>query len=163
MTDQYVSELLRKHSANGLLLDTNLLLMFAVGTYDLRRIENFKRTASYAQIDFQRLTWIAKQFTRFWRTPNILTEVDNLGRQLPRNEWPGFASSLSRLALTMTEAVVESADAMKRNVFSQLGLADTITIVTNAKFLLMSDDLKLCLTAPRFRVDAVNFNHIRFT
>lgn len=153
--------LLKKHSANGLLVDTNLLLLFVVGGYDRRRIENFKRTATYSQRDFQRLGWLVGQFKHLWTTPNILTEVDNLGRQLPRNEWHGFAASLSRLTLKMTAAVVSSANAVVEREFARLGLADTVTLSTNSKFLLLSDDLNLCLAAQLRKIDAINFNHLR--
>jgi hypothetical protein len=37
---------------NGLLIDTNLLVLFAVGTVNRNRIEKFKRTRQYTKTDF---------------------------------------------------------------------------------------------------------------
>jgi hypothetical protein len=39
----------------GLLVDTNLLVLFAVGTVNRNRIETFKRTSQYTKGDFDLL------------------------------------------------------------------------------------------------------------
>ena len=39
----------------GLLIDTNLLVLFAVGSVNRGRIENFKRTRQYTIRDFELL------------------------------------------------------------------------------------------------------------
>ena len=159
--DRYFQELLIKHSTNGLLIDTNLLLLFAIGKYDRRRIGSFKRTAVYTVSDFQRLGWLVTQFKKLWTTPNILTEVDNLGRQLPEREWRGFALSLTGLAIEMTEEMVPSVRAMKAPIFARIGLSDAVAISTGRTYLLLSDDLRLCLAAQAAGYDAINFNHLR--
>lgn len=154
-------ELISKHKFNGLLIDTNLLLLLVVGLYDRRRIESFKRTATYTQGDFQKLGWLMHQFNHLWTTPNILTEVDNLGRQLPSREWPGFAKSLTEIGLRTREVSVTSSSAMNSPFFKRLGLADSATLMVKESFLLISDDLSLYLEALRHKIDAVNFNHLR--
>lgn len=160
-SDLLLQDLLIKHANNGLLVDTNLLLLFVVGGYDRRRIESFKRTSVYTQNDFQRLGWLTKQFNKLWTTPNILTEVDNLGRQLSEREWSGFVRSLTSFTLEMTEESIPSSCVMGTPIFSRLGLSDTATISIKHKFLLLSDDLRLCLAAQRIGYDAINFNHLR--
>ena len=159
--DQFFRELLIRHATNGLLIDTNLLLMLVIGKYDRRRIESFKRTSTYTLGDFQRLGWLVTQFRKLWTTPNILTEVDNLGRQLPAREWNGFAETLATLTLELTEEVVPSEKAMRHPNFMRLGLSDTVTMSTAHKFLLLSDDLDLYLAAQKAGIDAINFNHLR--
>jgi hypothetical protein len=156
-----LEEFIIKYRQSGLLIDTNLLLLLVVGLYDRRRIENFKRTSVYTLNDFQRIGWLQEQFTKIWTTPNIMTEVDNLGRQLPRNEWPGFSKALSELNLKMTESSVTSSSAMQRKSFVRLGLADNVTLSLGESFLLITDDLALCNEASRLGYAAVNFNHLR--
>lgn len=156
-----LENLISKHRHSGLLIDTNLLLLLVVGLYDRRRIENFKRTSSYAQSDFQRIGWLHGQFQKLWTTPNILTEVDNLGRQLPKNEWPGFSVALKNLNLKITENHVKSAIAMERKSFVRLGLTDNVTLSIANSYLLISDDFALCIEASQLGYDAVNFNHLR--
>ena len=159
--DEYLKQLLAKHAGNGLLIDTNLLLLLAVGNYDRRRIKSLKRTAAYTHSDFLRLNWLAGHFRQLWTTPNILTEVDNLGRQLPKNEWQGFAVSLSELALGMNEEFVRFSMAAAQGTLPRLGLTDTVTLATGQSFLLLSDDLGLYLAAQKVGYDAINFNHLR--
>jgi hypothetical protein len=156
-----LKSLIGKHRSNGLLIDSNLLLLLVIGLYDRRRIEVFKRTSIYTLGDFKRIGWLQQQFERLWTTPNILTEVDNLGRQLPTREWPGFASSLRSLCLKMLESSVSSVEATGRSTFSRLGLTDNVTLSLGSSFLLISDDLPLCLEVSRLGYDAVNFNHLR--
>ncbi len=161
MADSLLTQMLTKHAVNGLLIDTNLLLLLVIGKYDRRRVESFKRTSTYTVRDFQRLGWISSQFRTLWTTPNILTEVDNLGRQLPEREWRGFLQALAGLSLEMREEVVPSSTAMKKPAFPRLGLTDAVIVSTNRKFLLLSDDLNLYLTALKSGIDAINFNHLR--
>lgn len=158
-----LEDFVKKHRQNGLLIDTNLLLLLIVGLYDRRRIERFKRTSVYTESDFQRIGWLQAQFQKLWTTPNILTEVDNLGRQLPMNEWNGFSHALRTLCLRMYEESVASTVAMANKSFSRLGLSDNVTLSLGGSFLLISDDLALCNEAGRLGFDALNFNHIRLS
>lgn len=150
-----------KHRSNGLLIDTNILLLLAVGTYNPKRIENFKRTASYTGRDYQRLRWFMQKFDRLWTTPNILTEVDNLGRQLPRNELGGFSQALVRLIGQHTEATENSMQVALTPDFGRFGLTDAVTLLRSTACLLLSDDLALYSRALLAGLDAINFNHIR--
>lgn len=153
--------LLSKHRGNGVLIDTNLLLLLLVGTHDRRRISSFKRTLKYTQYDYQRLAWFSTQFRVHWTTPNILTEVDNLGRQLRQDEWKNFSVVFSKFAGAANEIHLSSAEAAGSNNFARLGLADTVTIELRNKLLILTDDLPLSVAAQRSGLDALNFNHIR--
>jgi hypothetical protein len=77
MTDAF--QLILKHRGNGLLVDTNLLLLYLVGKTNPDRIRNFKRTSRYTVEDFELLDEIMGQFKTLVTTPHILTELSNLG------------------------------------------------------------------------------------
>lgn len=156
-----LGSLISKHRQNGLLIDSNLLLLLVIGLYDRRRIEGFKRTSTYTLGDFQRIGQLQGQFSKLWTTPNILTEVDNLGRQLPVNEWPKFSASMRSLCLKMFESSVKSTEATERSTFARFGLADCVTLSLGSSFLLITDDLPLYIEALRLGYDAINFNHLR--
>jgi hypothetical protein len=156
-----VKDLIAKHRTNGVLIDTNLLLLLIVGLYDRRRIGSFKRTSTYSQRDFQRIGGFAKEFEVLWTTPNIMTEVENLGRQLQSREWPGFARAVRGLFPKMREEYVHSSKAITSPAHSRLGLTDCATLCLGKPFLLISDDLMLYLEAQRVGIDAVNYTHIR--
>lgn len=159
--DQNSERLAAKHRSSGLLIDSNLLLLLAMGIYDPRRIERFKRTARYANSDYQRLRWFTQRFDRLWTTPNILTEVDNLGRQLPRNETQNFSIALARLINEHTEKSESSSKIAGMQDFKRFGLTDAVTLAGGNSYLLLSDDLPLYSRALSAGMDAINFNHIR--
>ncbi len=150
-----------KHRASGILVDTNLLLLLAVGGYDSRRVLSFKRTSHFTLKDFELLKKTTTLFSKLWTTPNILTEVDNLGRQLRQNEWDAFANALRALAVNMMEFVVPSAQVVRDARFVKIGLSDTTTVLVPGKPLLLTDDLKLHAFAQSAGFDAINFNHLR--
>lgn len=52
-------------SAAGLLVDTNLLVLFAVGTFNPNRIEHLKRTRQYSKTDFELLLRFLEQFSGY--------------------------------------------------------------------------------------------------
>ena len=64
---------------DGIVVDTNLLLLLLVGLYDKSLIKDFKRTQKYDIDDFDRLRIVIYYCkNRIYTTPNILTEITNL-------------------------------------------------------------------------------------
>ncbi len=158
-----LQQMIDAHRSNGLLIDTNLLLLLVIGTIRRNLIGSFKRTQVYRQEDFQRVVDIRKQFTRHWTTPNILTETDNLGRQLPKNQWPNFAKALSSLTCLLTEQHIASSKATKSAPYIRLGLSDSVSLMMGQPLLVLTDDFKMHGTALSIGVDAINLNHLRYS
>jgi hypothetical protein len=155
-------ELFKKHRNNGLLIDTNLLLLLVIGNFKRDLIGKHKRTMSFTQEDFQKLGFIKNQFDKLLTTPNILTEADNLGRQMPREYWQGFSKSLRDLALHFAETYVPSGAVVKSKHFEKLGLADSAAIQMGNAKLLITDDFALYGIALSAGLDAINFSHLRY-
>ena len=61
-----------------LLLDTNILVLFAVGTVNRQRIPTFKRTSQYTVQDFDLLIGVLQQWRLHYTVPHVLAEVSNL-------------------------------------------------------------------------------------
>lgn len=70
--------LIEKHRANGLLIDTNILLVLLVGRTNRHRIPECKRTQSYTADEYELLERLVSQFKTVITTPHLLTEVSNL-------------------------------------------------------------------------------------
>src|ERR1035438_86249 len=62
----------------GLLVDTNLLVLFAVGTVNRNVIETFKRTCQYTKADYDLLVRVLGNFERLYTVAHVLAEVSNL-------------------------------------------------------------------------------------
>ena len=63
---------------SGLLVDTNLLVLFAVGTVNRNRIEQFKRTRQYTRADYDLLLRVLERFKALHSVAHVLAEVSNL-------------------------------------------------------------------------------------
>lgn len=161
MALSFALNLIAKYKTSGLLLDTNLLLVVAVGNYDERRLLSFKRTRQFTVEDFHLLQRIIGEFSTLWTTPNIMTEVDNLGRQLESREWEPFAISMRQLSIRLVEVSEPSQNVTKDSRYAKLGLADSVTLAKLKERLLLTDDLKLQGIATHAGFDVINFNNLR--
>ena len=56
----------------GLLIDSNLLLLLFVGLHDRTRIEKYKRTAKFTVEDFKLLLAFVRRFKEIVTTPSVL-------------------------------------------------------------------------------------------
>jgi hypothetical protein len=157
-----INELIGSYQTKGLLVDTNLLLLYFVGAYDPERIPRFKRTMAFTVDEFLLLSMFFEIFETIITTPNILTEVSNLSGQLPTNLrsffWEDFAGRMSGLQESYTPSTTISASAH----FTKFGLTDSgiVGLVKN-KYLVLTDDLKLFGYLQNLGIDVINFNHIR--
>jgi len=82
MIDRHTISLLESYRKKGILVDTNILLLYFVGSVNPKRISQFKRTNQFNVDDFELLIQILGYFQKIVTTPNILTEVSNLIGQL---------------------------------------------------------------------------------
>ena len=78
----YFNEIFSNYRNKGILIDSNLLLLYFIGKYNKTLIQRFKRTQKYVTEDYELLTAVIKDFTKIITTPNILTEVSNLSGNL---------------------------------------------------------------------------------
>ena len=53
--NEYLLNILYKYKSNGLLIDTNLLLVYFIGSYDVKLLSSFKRTIAFTAEDFKKL------------------------------------------------------------------------------------------------------------
>ena len=70
--------LIEKHRAKGVLVDTNLLVLYLVGTVNRQRILNFKRTGDFATEDYDLLVRLIDWFGKLIATPHVLSQVSDL-------------------------------------------------------------------------------------
>ena len=150
------------HRREGLLIDSNLLLLLFVGQYDPTRIEKFKRTDQFTIGDFELLADYIEQFKEVVTTPSILTEVSNLLGQLPENLryycWQHFAHGLKNLH----ELYTPSQELGDEKAFPKFGLTDTAVLqAANGKYLVLTDDFRLTQYLIGQNIDVINFNRLR--
>ena len=158
----YIAKMIEKYSKKGLLIDTNLLLLYVIGYYDKKRIERFKRTKIFSPDDYELLIDFLRYFDKIVTTPNILTEVSNLLNQLSGKLKKDNYSCFSEIINSFDEQYTTSAITSQLQHFIKFGLTDSDIIEkAKGKYLVLTDDFKLYNYLAKEKVAVINFNHIR--
>ncbi len=162
MSELFVN-LISKYRRKGLLVDTNILLLYFIGICDPNWIAGFKRTSQFVIEDFQLLVRILNCFERRVTTPNVLTEINNLAGQLSRDNLRAWRVQFrDSLSSDFLERFIPSKTAVKNGGFLRCGLTDAgVICASRGRFLVLTDDLDLYITLQSEGVDAINFNHLR--
>ena len=159
-----VPDLLSKYYTKGILIDTNILLLYLVGRVNRERIFRFKRTAQFTPRDYDLLLELVSKFQKIVVTPNILTEVNSLANQLGEPEKSRCLNIFSNFIsqINFNEEYIESSIVARHNAFSRFGLTDCgIMLLAKDKYLILTDDLKLHLYMKALGIDTINFNNLR--
>ena len=148
-------------SRTSLLLDSNLLLLLCIGSYDIDLIPTFKRVADYSIRDYGILAEFALGFRNLIATPHILTEVSNLANSLPsylKAQWFGhFAGRIARIE----ERHIPASDLIGLTEFSTFGLTDTAITALAASTWLLTADNRHGAHLRRRQLCALSLNELR--
>ena len=96
--------------SNGVLIDTNLLVLLVVGSVNRDRIAQFKRTTDYKPADWGLLTGIVEQIPHRYSIPRILSEVNTL-TDMKGSERETARAILQRIIALLDELPLASVDA----------------------------------------------------
>jgi hypothetical protein len=155
-----VIDILRK--ARSLLLDSNLLLLYLVGSFSRGLVISHKRTRDYTLDDFDLIRAIISDQKTLVTTPSVVTEVSNLIRHIDEPTGVKLMGFLGSVCQKIEERYTESAVLARSDSFDRLGLTDSALLDLSEKgLLLLTSDLHLYLTAQRIGCRVINFNHIR--
>lgn len=154
--------LFSKYRQKGILIDTNILLLYFVGTVNRERISRFNRTEKFTPEDYDLLLEVISFFSKRVTTPNILTEVNSLTNQLGEPERSQCLALFSKSITLFNENYIPSHTISQRAEFMRFGLTDCgILELAYSRYLVLTDDLKLAVHLQSQGVDVVNFNHLR--
>jgi rRNA-processing protein FCF1 len=151
------------YSSLGVVIDSNLLLLLFLGSYDRRQIATNNRLANFSDDDYDLLILVLERFKRIVTTPNILTEVSNLSNAIPERDRDAyFAMFATRLTLLDEQHVVSSTALTTQ--WAKFGLTDAvIAAIAKNRYLVLTDDFRLSQSLQFDGIDTLNFNHLRET
>lgn len=153
--------LVRYRSA-GVLVDTNLLLLYFVGAFDRHQISRFKRTAQFNGEDFDLLVDFLGRFSRVATTPHILTEVSNLAGQLHDAAKHGVLERLKAGLALLDEQFAPAGEISSHTSFARFGITDSAILHhARGRYLVLTDDFRLSQYLLHEGLDVINFNHLR--
>lgn len=157
-----INSLFALYHQKGILIDTNILLLYFVGTVNRERITRFNRTQQFAPEDYDLLLEILSYFSKIVTTPNILTEVNSLANQLGEPERSQCFTIFAQKISVLTEFYTESKVIATNPRFVKFGLTDCgIINLAKAHYLVLTDDFKLANYMRSEGIDTINFNNIR--
>lgn len=159
----FILSLFERYKQKGILIDTNILLLWFVGSVNRERIQKFNRTEKFVPEDYDRLQQILGYFyPKVVTTPNILTEVNSLAGKLGEPERSQCFSIFGKYVANLNEFYIESKVAVNINNFTKFGLTDSgILAIAKNQYLVLTDDFRLANYLSNSGVDVVNFNHLR--
>lgn len=163
--NEYFETVLERRGRKALLVDTNLFLLFIVGSHSRRTIPTFKRTSHYAEQDFRALVKIVDLFlphARFLTTPHVLTEVSNLAGQASGPLRAGLFHAFARLIPGVQEESRPGAVIAAHDGFVRFGITDCgILELESPESIVLTDDLALARQLELKKRPVLNFNHVR--
>lgn len=164
----WVHQLICSYAPRGLLIDTNVLLLYFVGFFDQRLIEKFKRTQSrgYTKEDFVLVVRLVSRFAHIITTPHILAELSNLSLQMPKSHLAAyFKGVVSALRAVREEHVCKDAilSSPRVGLLHKIGITDLsmIEAAKKLKCLVLTDDFKAAGYLKACQCGVINLNHIR--
>lgn len=160
-----ITEFYKQYRHKGILIDTNILILWVVGTVNRERISLFNRTKTFTPNDYDILSQIIDYFSKIVTTPHILTEVNSLMNTLGEPERSNALKILAKAIKNsdkVHEEYRESFQIMQNEKFSKFGLTDCgILEICQGRYLVLTDDFKLAGYLSSQNIDTINFNHIR--
>jgi len=142
----------------GVVLDTNMLLLFYLRFIGLKHLSSFKRTSGFIEEDYYTLIDLL-EFSPIYATPSIFTEASNLIEGYNHDEG---LHKLGDMITVLPEIHNSSRTLIKQPTFAKLGLTDSsIYYLCNLGFTSITIDFKLYGFLVNNKLSVINFNHLR--
>ena len=143
-----------------LLIDTNILVLLVVGTWDRSQIRSHRRTQNFTPDDFDTLQ---EEMLRFQNpcitTSSILAETSNLMGNEFHEE---IADVLLQVCRPLIEITRPKEDLFAIPAFPALGFTDcSVLAALNEEIVVLTDDFLLYGQVWEAGFEAINFNHLR--
>ena len=151
-----------KYGKCGVVIDTNILLVYVTGLASPDFVGSTKKTKAYSPEDFKVLDTVLGRFDRCVTFPNILTETSNLLDKAEQNVKFKIMQKLHQVAGWLTELYHPTKNLEFGNDFFVLGVTDQVILsCVSEGLVLLSDDFDLGNRYMSLGGKALNFNHLR--
>ena len=153
-----------RYARKGIVIDTNILLLFLVGYIDPGKIEEFKLTCKYTKDEFLLLSRLVKGFEKIIITPQILAEVTNhLDNSKIGDEHVAKSIRAVLYGAGTKEKYFKKDDLIDNGFLSKFGFTDVSVLESakNGKALVLTDDLKLTGLLRNMECDVLNATDLK--
>jgi hypothetical protein len=145
----------------AIILDSNLLLLLVVGTWNPRAISAQKRLGGLSFADFLLLTTYLSSYRRILTTAHVLTEVSNLAGGASGATRAAIFSQLIRTISTLHEQHLPASLLIRQQEIMPFGITDAaISLLCNDHPLLTMDG-RLARHLQLRGLTALTLDHLR--
>jgi hypothetical protein len=155
--NDYLSHLVGKYKKKGIFVDSEVLLLFIVGSKDPNLIRKTGCTEKFDENDFILVSEFIEAFDYKITSPHILTEVSDL-----LGESNDFHTILQIYINLAEEKILTSREIAKSPSFLKFGLADSAIVESsNDAYLIFTADNRFYGYLTTKGIDAVNFDSLK--
>lgn len=151
---------------NGVLIDTNILILLIVGLTSVDSIASHKKLSAYSVEDFHLLVGILDSCKHIVASPHILAETSNLASRGLYGDMEMHVFYVLKQVFSekkFIEIHTTALDVSDNNGYFKYGLSDVGLLETlKGQYVLLTDDLVLSGYAEKNNYDVLNFNHLRY-
>ena len=148
----------------NLIVDTNLLLLYLVGSYNIEFIEYCRRIKKYTKNDFIKVRNIILAYQKIYITPQILAEISNLSEDIKNPKREPYLGKLIEIVRKFNEEYVSLLKLIpNKKLVSQIGFTDISIMETAKKYncMLFTDDFPLAQIASLNQCTVINYTNIQ--
>ena len=146
----------------SLVLDTNMLIVFIIGSIDPNLLGKAKRVKEYNYDDYELIFTYVNFFSDVVLLPNIVSETSNILCQMNGERRNICLSRLANFVCSSNETYIESSFVVNQKEYIELGATDTsILCALDSNTYLLTADLSLYLAALCRKQNAQQFQDLR--
>ncbi len=167
----YIAIILQKYKSKGIIVDTNILILYVAGFYDLCYLEKISRVNNkqYSKDDFEAIAKLLSKFQVIYITPQILSELSNLSFKDEKNRdkkddnFSQYLLEVVRIITSTEEYFSPKNDLMQIDHFPKFGFTDMsiLDLAIKKELPVITDDLGLYHLLINSSIDCLNMNTIR--
>ena len=163
----YTTYLVDKYWRKGIIIDTNLMLVYIVGMYNPNYVGQFHKTEDYCREDYDYIYSVLSHFSKVIITPHILAELSNLSPKIQDNKqdkklleyFNVFKDVLERTS----ERYIKKDDILNFPLLPKFGITD-LAIIEAAKrynYLVFTNDSSMVGCMRNMDMEVLYLNDIR--
>jgi predicted nucleic acid-binding protein len=153
-----------KYSPRGILIDTNLLVVFLSVSFDPQCVGN-GRAQAYSKSDVELIVSVIERFGKMIVTPHVMAETSNLLRKdfkgKKRDELMRHIYGIFCIESDGFQEHAVDRKTIKPYVFQRLGFTDSALAVATGHFPIFTADLNLHIAVGSSGGDSINFWHLK--
>jgi len=148
----------------GIIVDSNIMLLFLVGCYDVDFINMFKRTIKYTAEEYYFIRDLLTTHyykDKVYTSPHILTELSNLST-IDGNRRNKYFNIFIKILNNTCEIYIEKNKILEFDELSTFGITDIgiYKIAKKYNFLVLTDDYRLSSYLSDNCIDTINLRNI---